>query len=382
MALVLTALTMRAPITVMGPLLGRVAADLGELTVAALMVSLPLVAFAVVAPLFPAVMRRLGLSRSIQIALGLLSVGLLLRQFPDVIWLLGGTVVAGVGLAVLNVALPVVAKVRWPTRVGLVTGIYTSVTAVAAALAASSALLFADQLGWRGSMASTGAVVAFAAGLGALLAVTLTSGDDRRVSEFAVPRGLLLQPTMWWLSALMALQAGIYYALVSWLPTVLLQTGRSELDVSALQGLFIVVGVVSGPLAGMWLQSERALGALALVCTLPLVLALGGLSLIPVAAAVWVALAGLACGATFTLTLALFAVKSNNAAVTAVMSSTAQSIGYLAAAAFPPILGAFAAREGSFFLPLLVLGGVALVQSLIALGAVRAHQVGAAEVGG
>lgn len=376
-ALVLTALTMRAPITVMGPLLDRVAVDLGDLSIAALMVSLPLVAFAIAAPVFPAVMHRLGLSRSVQIALGFLAAGLLLRQLPDVWWLLGGTVVAGVGIAALNVAMPVVVKARWPTRVGLVTGIYTSVTAVAAALAAASALVVADQLGWRGSMASTGVIVALAAGLGALLAVTLSSREARGGAGVSMPRGILRNRTVWWLSALMASQAGTYYALVSWLPTVLLEAGLSELEISALQGLFILVGVISGPLAGMWLQSGRAWGTLALACTLPLALALVGLALMPVVAVVWVVLAGLSCGATFTLTLALFAVKSTHAAVTAVMSSVAQSVGYVAAAAFPPLLGAFAVREGSWVVPLLALGAVALAQSLVALGAVGARQVGA-----
>jgi CP family cyanate transporter-like MFS transporter len=191
----------------------------------------------------------------------------------------------------------------------------------------------------------------------------------------------MLHPTIRWLSALMALQAGTYYALVSWLPTILLDAGRSAAQVSGLQGVFVILGIVSGPLAGLWLQSGRSRRALAVSSTLPLAVALGGLGLVPAAAPLWVVLAGLACGASFTLTLALFAVKSTAPSVTARVSSAAQSIGYAAAALVPVLTAAVAERAGSWVLALLLLAALALVQSAVAVGAVSARVVGQHEPG-
>ncbi|MBU1249986.1 MAG: MFS transporter [Actinobacteria bacterium] len=384
---------MRAPITVMGPLLGDAAGYLGDLSVAALLVSLPLLAFSIAAPAYPLVLRRVGLSRSLQIALGVLAAGLALRQFPGAGLLLGGTIVVGAGIAALNVAMPVVVKARWPSRVGLVTGVHTSVTALAAATAAAGALPLAELVGWRAAMATVGATVVLAGGLAAMMTFALSEGP--RASKAAAsgrPAAspparparagwAFLHPTIRWLSALMALQAGTYYALVSWLPTILLEAGRSAAQVSGLQGVFVILGVVSGPLTGFWLQSGLSRRALAVASTLPLAAALVGLALAPAAAPLWVVLAGLACGASFTLTLALFALKSTAHAVTAHVSSVAQSIGYVAAALVPVVIAALAERAGSWVLALLVLAALALAQSAVAVGAVGSREVGERQPG-
>ena len=179
----------------------------------------------------------------------------------------------------------------------------------------------------------------------------------------------------------MALQAGTYYALVSWLPTILLEAGRSADQVSGLQGVFVILGVVSGPLTGLWLQSGLSRRALAVASTLPLAVALVGLALAPAAAPLWVVLAGLACGASFTLTLALFAVKSTAPAATARVSSVAQSIGYVAAALVPVVTAVLAEQAGSWALALLMLAALALAQSAVAVGAVGSREVGEREPG-
>lgn len=273
---------MRAPITVMGPLLEYAAGDLSDLSLAALLVSLPLLAFSIAAPAYPLVLRRVGLSRSLQIALGVLAAGLALRQIPSAGFLLGGTIVAGAGIAALNVAMPVVVKARWPSRVGLVTGVHTSVVGATVVLAGGLAAMMTFALS-EVSRASTTAATGWPA-----------ASPSARPAR---ARLTFLHPTIRLLSALMALQAGTYYALVSWLPTILMEEGRSAAQVSGLQGAFVVLGVVSAPMAGLWLQSGLSHRALAVASTLPLAAALAGLALVPAVAPLWVALAGLACGA-------------------------------------------------------------------------------------
>src|SRR5690606_4648911 len=94
--ILLVAAAMRAPITAVGPLLETIRADLGlSATGAGALSMLPLLAFAAVSPLAPALARRLGLERALGGALVLLVVGTLLRSGPGVAALFGGTVLIG-----------------------------------------------------------------------------------------------------------------------------------------------------------------------------------------------------------------------------------------------------------------------------------------------
>src|SRR5207248_2164580 len=71
-----------------------------------------------------------------------------------------GTVAAGAAIAVANVLLPAVVKQDFPERVGLMTGLYTSVLSGAAAVAALVAVPLESWTGggWRGSLLAWGGV--------------------------------------------------------------------------------------------------------------------------------------------------------------------------------------------------------------------------------
>jgi CP family cyanate transporter-like MFS transporter len=148
--LLLVAANLRAGITTVGPVLEEVQNDLAlsSLT-ASVLISLPLVAFAVVSPVAPALARRLGLERALGSGLAVLAVGLVVRSLPPQPLLWTGTALLGIAIAVLNVVLPALVKRDFPGRIGQVTGAYSAIQSVCAAIAALSCRRSRTMWSWR-----------------------------------------------------------------------------------------------------------------------------------------------------------------------------------------------------------------------------------------
>jgi len=150
--LLLIGANLRAAITSVGPVLGIIQQDQSLSAVAAsVLISVPLVAFAIVSPLVPAISAQLGLERSLAAALAALAIGIVLRSAPPQPLLWVGTLLLGVGIALLNVLLPALVKRDFPQAIGQVTGTYSAVQSACAALAAGLAVPVAGESpqGWR-----------------------------------------------------------------------------------------------------------------------------------------------------------------------------------------------------------------------------------------
>src|SRR5690348_1627150 len=121
--MVLVAANLRAAASSVGPLLDQIKSDLGlSSTAAGLLTTLPVLCFGLVAPVGPALARRIGYQAAVGAALGTLIVGLLVRLVPGVAPLYLGTTLAGAGIAVGNVLLPVLVRRSFHERAGLMTG--------------------------------------------------------------------------------------------------------------------------------------------------------------------------------------------------------------------------------------------------------------------
>src|SRR5207248_2030381 len=80
-------------------------------------------------------------------SLAVLVAGSAVRGIPDVSGLLGGSVLAGAGIALGNVLLPVVIRTFFPHRIGAITGIYSTMIALGSTVAAGIAVPLSDTLG-------------------------------------------------------------------------------------------------------------------------------------------------------------------------------------------------------------------------------------------
>jgi MFS transporter, CP family, cyanate transporter len=378
--ILLIAVNLRAAITSVGPVIEDIRTDLGiGGATASVLISLPLVAFAVVSPVAPVLARRIGIERALGAALAVLAVATVVRSLPSTIALWTGTAFLGVAIAVINVLLPSLVKREYPDRIGQVTGLYSSVQGAAAALASGFAVPLAGttQHGWR-------LALGIWAGLGLIaLAVFLPQLRRRTVpAEATSSAGTPVRYRSPWHSALgwqvtlfMGTQSTVYYTLITWWPSVEQAHGTS----AAASGWHLFALQVAGLLANLVTarliprQADQRLlivGAAVLVA-----LGIAGQLALPAASLLWIVLAGAGGGANIVLALSLFGLRTGDHQQAAALSGMAQSVGYAMAAGGPILLGALHDATGSWTAPLWVLLGVIVVQAASGALAGRARTI-------
>lgn len=382
--LLLVAANLRAPLTAVGPVLEELRADLGLSSAAAsVLIALPLIIFAIVSPIAPLLARRIGVERTIGLALLSLAAGLIARSLPGDVLLWLGTAGIGVGIAILNVELSELVKRDFPGRIGQVTGLYSAVTAVAAAIAAGLAVPIAGGPGdgWRlaiGVWAGL-ALIAFAAFSPQLRRnASPQFAADARLPDAAGPQSSSVAPRWrspwrsllgWQVTAFMGLQSTGYYVLITWLPSIERAAGISAAEAGFHQVLFSAAGII-GSLAVTVLvrrlpdQRPLAVGGPALMLG-----SLLGIWLLPGASWLWALTAGIAVGISIVTALTLFGMRTVAPQQAASLSGMAQSVGYLFAAASPIAIGALHDATGGWTSPLLVLmtiSGLCLIAGLFA----------------
>lgn len=371
-AIVLAAVNLRPAITSVGPVLDEVARSLGGSgTWAGLLTTIPVGCFAIAGPVAPALTRRTGTTAVIGIALAVLGCGLVLRVLGGRSVMLGGTLLAAVGIAGVAVLMPVLVRGWFPDRIGLMTGAYT------AALQFGSVLGFAltpplDTAlgGWRPALAVWATLAALA------LAVWLPVARRGTTDAATVPtpdtggtdRSMLRSPLAWTITVFFGLQALIAFVVIGWLPQVLIEAGVSRGVAGLLLGLLsliaLPISLLVPPLAGRhgsqsgWILG-LGLAGLAGLC---------GLLFAPSAAPLlWTILVGLGLSV-FSLALTVIALRARTSHDTASLSGMAQGFGYLLAAAGPFLFGLLHDVTHRWTVPFAMLIGVLLVQ--MAAGAV------------
>jgi CP family cyanate transporter-like MFS transporter len=375
--ILLIAANLRAGITSVGPVVDDIRSDLhlGGAT-APVLVSLPLVAFAVVSPVAPALARRIGIERALGAALAVLAAATVVRSLPSTAALWVGTAFLGVAVAVINVVLPSLVKRDHPGRVGQVTGLYSSVQGAAAALASGFAVPLAGltQHGWRLALGIWAGLALVA------LAVFLPQLRNRSVPLDTAPvtapvrhRSPWGSPLAWQVTLFMGAQSTVYYTLITWWPSVEQAHGTSD----AAAGWHLFALQVAGLLANLATarliprrpdQRLIALGATGLVAV-----GIAGELVLPAASLLWIVLAGAGGGASIVLALSLFGLRTRDHHQAAALSGMAQSVGYALAAAGPVLLGALHDATGSWTAPLFVLLAVLVVQAGAGVRAGRAR---------
>lgn len=369
-AVVLTALNLRPAITSVGPLLGDMRAELGTSALwAGLLTTLPGLCFAAAGLTAPVLARRFGIGSAIAAALLVLTSGLLLRVIDGPHVVIGGTLVATAGIALINVLIPVVIKGSFPARIGLMTGIYTA--ALQGGGAAGSAVTPAlDEMlgGWRFALGAW-AVLAAAALIVWLIAMQRRrAASAPRVETVAVRgRSLLRSRLAWTITGFFGCQSLLAYVVMGWLPQVFIDNGMSKGDAGLLLGLNAVIAVpisiVVAPMASRrpsqsgWIVGLGLLG----------ITGVAGLAIAPAAAPVlWTVLLGLGMSV-FSLALAVIALRARTAEDTAQLSGMVQGLGYLLAGVGPFAFGLLHELSGGWTVPWVMLIVVYVIQ--IVLGA-------------
>jgi len=128
-ALLCFALVLRAPITVIPPLLGPIRADLGiDATTAGLLTSIPVLCFGLLTPVASRILSAIGVNLGGVYCLVGIIVGSVVRSAGDVTAAFAGTVLLGVSMAMGNLAIPMLIGRQFRHRAEMLTGAYVITT--------------------------------------------------------------------------------------------------------------------------------------------------------------------------------------------------------------------------------------------------------------
>jgi len=341
-----------------------------------LLAATPVICFGVVSAFTAWLNRRYGEEMILLVALILLTAGLLLRGVAPGVMLFPGTVLAASAIAVLNVLLSSMAKRRWPERAGLLIGIYLTTLSAGAIL---SSLLSVPLYDSSGSVQLALGVWAVPAALAVLLwlpqlryrTVGLApAAADGTAAPARAGVKVYRYALTWQVTAFMGLQSLLYYAALSWLPTIFQDRGDSPVTAGNLLALMGVGNLATSlivPVLAHRSPSQRGLVVPSLIGTAA---GLAGSLWAPLGSApFWVLVLGVSQGSCLGLAIFFMLARAPDAGVAASLSAFSQSVGYLAASAGPLEVGLLHSATGSWNIPvalLLVLCAAELATGLLA----------------
>lgn len=245
--IVFVAFNLRPAITSVGPIIGVIRDDIGfaNWNVAFLM-SLPLIAFAILSPITPIVANRLSNEMTLVIGLTLLIIGISLRSISMILFLFIGTLFIGLGIAICNVLLPSIIKDKFPLKIALMTGIYSTSMGIVATIASgiSFPLAVGMELGWQLSLF----VWIFPALIALIIWLYLYKQffkQEKNGLKFIEPRssGIWKSKLAWKVAIFMGLQSLVFYVTISWLPEILISFGMSKSTAGLMLSYFQLVGL-------------------------------------------------------------------------------------------------------------------------------------------
>ncbi|MCE4994117.1 CynX/NimT family MFS transporter [Staphylococcus xylosus] len=347
LAIVFIASTLRAPLTSVGPVVDEIK-QVMEInnSVAGILTTIPLIIFAIVSPFVSKVTARLTMSRTILYSTMLLIVALYLRIAGDFTLFLIGTVILGIAIAFGNVVLPSYVKWYFPMQIGLATGIYSGTMNFTAGLGGGLSFPLSEitPLGFRLSLSFwiLFAIIAIIlwipkARKGVQLEkATAIAEQQDRPKKVTITKSKLA----WMVALTMGFQSMVFYTVVAWVPSILVDRG---LDPSTAGYLLMLNQFSQVPMTFTFPIIASKLKDQRILVVIITVLFLVGFSLFftqsLVLLIIGIIIAGLAMGACFSLCMTFFSIRARTSDGSISLSGFGQSVGYLIAAIGPFLIG-------------------------------------------
>lgn len=342
----LIAFNLRPALSSIAPVLPEIMADTGlSAAGASVLTTAPVLCLGLFGPLAPWLSRRIGMERTMLLALFAILLGTGLRGLATAPALIAGSLAAGAGIGLGSVLMPGLLKRDFPDRGALMTGVYVMALSFGAAFAAAvtTPLRVALDGWWGGALAAwTVPAAAAMAWAGVVWAGRLGRGPGGAVPAPAARRGAVLwrDPLAWQVTLFMGLQSTLAYVVFGWMAPMLRSRGDSAVTAGFVVSLSVVFQIVASlPVPILAARMRRQSGPAA-AATL-----LAGASFVALLTAPlswqWAlaALLGLGQGAAFSLAILLIMLRAGDSGVAARLSGMAQGVGYTMAAAGPLLVG-------------------------------------------
>jgi MFS transporter, CP family, cyanate transporter len=385
---------LRGAITSLPPLFPELQSRLHlSAAVVSVLAATPVICFGVVSGFAAWFSRRLGEERVLLIAAVALVAGLLLRAAAPHTLLFPGTILASAAIAVMNVLLSSLIKRRWPERAGLLIGIYITALSLGAIVGSLVAVPLWNAtggsvplaLGWLAAPAALAVVLWLPQFRYRTVPRSASEGSGGVVSPGKHGASPATRPSApgpstslrvhkhalaWQVMLFMGTQSLLYYATLSWLPTILRDRGASADAAGNLLALMGVGNLAVSLLVPVLAQRMRAQHALVVPTVVAMAVGLAGAVYAPLGSAVvWVLILGAGQNAALSLAIFFTMARAPHPAAAASLSSFAQAAGYLLASVGPLEVGLLHSATGSWNPPLAVLfalNAVLLVAGVLA----------------
>ena len=347
LGIIFLGMVLRTPITSVGAIIGPLK-KLLEInnTVAGLITTIPLIAFAIFSPLVTKISNKIGLEKTIFLATIVASIGLLLRFYINTSVFFVTTFIIGVGITVGNVLLPGLTKKYFPENLGVMTGFYAVVMNISASIAAGiSYPILNTNIG--GEKFSTGLAVNIWLIISLIniiiYSVIIKNNKVEKIDNKKIgSKGYLKSLKMWSVMLSMGLQSALFYCSVSWFAEIMISKGFTPSEAGLLLSISQFAQFPSTFLVPVLAEKIKNRLIIPIFITMGYIVSLigmihihGNFSLM----IIYIVLFALAGGGSFSYVMYLFSAKSKNEEEAADVSGLAQAGGYWLAAIFPPLLG-------------------------------------------
>lgn len=364
------ALSLRGPVVGIAPLIDAVESALSlSSSASGLLTTLPILAFALCAPLATFLGHRYGLEFALLLGSIAIAVGISLRSVDALPSLYLGVTFVGVGIAIGNVLLPILLKRDFPQHILQLTAIYVLMmnlggafmTGFAVPIAQWSPTWLPQLAGWSAALLSHLLFILPAL----LLWFWIPKHHAVTAPSTQAPKPMWRSTLAWIITLFLALDSVLNYIVNAWIPTILAAKGFDATTAGLYHSYVQSAGMIPAlalPLLKRYFGSPRQLASIAIVATLTSLL---GYAFAPALSALWSFLFGFGCTLGFVMGLSLISLRTDSVRDAAALSGMAQLVGYLMAAAGPVTIGALYDWTQDWQYPLYVLIGIVVLWAVI-----------------
>jgi len=346
--------------------------------VAGVQAASPAICFGLLAFASPWVRRRWGVERGLLWALSTLVGGLILRSLLPPIGYLPGSLIAGIGVAVMNVLLPILVRARFAQSPGPITAAYLGSLTLGGGAAAALTVPIRHLVGDSVPLALLAWLAPALVALALWLPHAVASPDAGARVARPVPL-MWSRPLAWQVTLFFGLQSLVYFGTLSWLPTYYRSRGLSAEEAGLLLALMNTIGIVGNVVTPLLATRIRDQRAALIAVTLFMVAGLAGVVWGAVGLApAWVVLLGLGGSGAFALGLLLIVLRSADPEAAVALSTMTQGVGYLLSGCGPLLVDAVHALTGDWAVGLVALLLMLAPQFAFGWGAARNRVVGTA----
>ena len=345
-AVSLTAMLLRGPVTCIGPMADAIVKTFGiTYPEYGTLAALPIAAFGIFSFFAAGLGARLGIKGAVLAALLILFAGAAARLVTNWNFFLVASLIVGAGIALLNVIMPVAIKNWFGARTASMMGLYTGLIGLSGAfggLTSAPLVQFAESI--KGPLFLWAAAALAAAIVWILLAPSASGSSSAAApAKQAVVRTpfvrLLKSPTAVALIFVMGLQSLLVYTVGAWLAPFLAAGGMAHDEAGFWFFVFLASGLPASILTPAFMRAVKSetlaaviLGVLYLTGIAGWVA--GGLWLLPASIA-----AGVSQGCMLSVALLLMARKSQSTGEMLAISALSQGLGYIGAGFGPFVFG-------------------------------------------